>query len=410
MRLRILIIALLLLAIPVSAVYGSQGIANPATESAQEDDEFVFGMILVGPRDDRGWNQAHYEGGLYVEENVPGARMILAELINPDSNPDLTFDIVVEDMVDQGAEFIIANSDEYRNDVNAVAPLFPDVTFLHISGDAVLTGEAPPNVTNMMAQMEYGKMIAGCVAALTTETGQISYLGPLINDETRRLTVSAYLGAEYCYEEYRGLDAADLSFEVIWIGYWFEIPGLTLNPTEVTNSFFDGGTDVVISGIDTTEAIVVAGQRAAEGEPVTAIPYDFIGACELAPEVCLGTPYFNWGPDYVELVNSLIDGSFEPTWEWIAPEWDALNDLDASAIGYIPGEAISEDIESDIDLFISMLAESTLGEEGGLNLWSGPLILQDGTEYVAEGEVATLEQVWYMPQLLQGMEGQSEPE
>ncbi len=41
-------------------------------------------------------------------------------------------------------------------------------------------------------------MIAGCAAALTTQTGQIGYLGPLINDETRRLASSAYLGAKYC--------------------------------------------------------------------------------------------------------------------------------------------------------------------------------------------------------------------
>jgi simple sugar transport system substrate-binding protein len=46
-----------------------------------------------------------------------------------------------------------------------------------------------------MGKMEYGKMIAGAAAALTTQTGKIGYLGPLINDETRRLTAAAYLGA-----------------------------------------------------------------------------------------------------------------------------------------------------------------------------------------------------------------------
>ena len=47
---------------------------------------------------------------------------------------------------------------------------------------------------------------------------------------------------------------------------------------------------------------------------------------------------------------------------------------------------------------------------GGLNLWTGPINLQDGTEYLAEGEVATDQQVWYLPQLLEGMEGQSVPQ
>ena len=57
-----------------------------------------------------------------------------------------------------------------------------------------------------MGQMEYGKMIAGCAAALATQTGSIGYLGPLINDETRRFVNSAYLGARYCWENYLGKD------------------------------------------------------------------------------------------------------------------------------------------------------------------------------------------------------------
>ncbi len=45
---------------------------------------------------------------------------------------------------------------------------------------------------------------------------------------------------------------------------------------------------------------------------------------------------------------------------------------------------------------------------GEINPWTGPIVLQDGTEYVAEGEVATEQQIWYLPQLLQGMEGPSQ--
>jgi simple sugar transport system substrate-binding protein len=42
-----------------------------------------------------------------------------------------------------------------------------------------------------------------------------------------------------------------------------------------------------------------------------------------------------------------------------------------------------------------------------LNLWKGPLNLQDGTEYLADGVEATDLQIWYVPQLLEGMEGLS---
>ena len=46
---------------------------------------------------------------------------------------------------------------------------------------------------------------------------------------------------------------------------------------------------------------------------------------------------------------------------------------------------------------------------GGLKLWKGPLSLQDGSSYLDAGQAATDQQVWYLPQLLQGMEGQSVP-
>jgi len=405
MRLRAIVIAFLLVLLPLGAAFANTTTTDDATTVAQDDD-FTIGLILVGPQDDRGWSQAHYEAAEYVLENVEGTNLIVSESINPADNPDRTLDLVVEDMVDQGADLIIANSDEYKNDVNAVAPFYPDVTFIHISGDAVLTGDAPENVTNLMAQMVYGKAMAGCSAALTTETGKISYLGPLINDETRRLASSAFLGAQYCYENFRGMDAADLEFEVVWIGFWFNIPGVTLDPTEVANSFFDGGSDVIISGIDTTEAIVVAGQRAREGEPVTAVPYDFEGGCEEAPEVCLGVPYFNWGPDYVSIVEALIDGSFEPTWTWSAPVWEDLNNKDVSPIGFLKGEGLSEEAAGQLDEFIAWLAENQIGDEGS-GFWAGPIVLQDGTEYIAEGANATLEEVWYLPQLLEGMVGDS---
>jgi len=56
-----------------------------------------------------------------------------------------------------------------------------------------------------------------------------------------------------------------------------------------------------------------------------------------------------------------------------------------------------------LDEFIAELA-------GGLNLWTGPINLQDGTAYLADGEVATDQQIWYLPQLLEGMEGLSAAE
>ena len=397
--------------------------AASAPLATAQDDGITFGVILVGPRDDHGWSEAHYTAGRYVEENLPGARMIALESLNAADRPETTLDQVVEDMVNQGAELILTTSADFEVDTTEVAALYPDVVFINVSGDDALWGTAPDNLGNIMGQMEYGKMIAGCAAALKTETGSIAYIGPLIDPETTRLVNSTYLGARYCYENYRGLNPDDLQFRVTWIGFWFNIPGVTLDPTDVVNGFFDGGVDVVISGIDTTEAIVVAGQRAAQGQQVWAIPYDFEGACAEAPDICLGVPYFNWGPLYLETVQQVMDGSWEPSWIWAGPDWEDINNPDTSAVGFVYGDGLTDDEKATLDEFIAGLAAGAQGEEGGLQLFTGPLTFQDGSVYLEEGEVATERQIWFAaanadeaataaevnpPQLLEGIVGTSQ--
>lgn len=389
----------------------------------QAQEEFVFGLILVGPKDDGGWSQAHYEGGLYAAEHIPGAKMLVYESLNPADSPEATLESVTADLVAAGAKLIVTTSDSFEVETDAVAALFPDIAFVNVSGSNALVekaydvyegiiaapeGEAevaPPNVGNLMAGMEWYKAAAGCAAALMTETGSIGYLGPLINAETRRFTASAYLGAKYCYENYRDADPAELDFSVVWIGFWFHIPGVTLDPSAEVGTFYDNGADVVISGIDTTQAVVVAGQRADAGARVFSVAYDSVAGCDEAPASCLGVPFYHWGPSYVELINAVKDGTWEASWDFVAPNWG-----EDSIVGYKFGEGLTEEAKADLEAFIAEMqafAEDP-ANEGKLFLWDGPLSLQDGTEIVAEGESASLLEVWYLPQLLEGMNGASE--
>jgi len=379
----------------------------PVDEAPMAEGPFVFGVVLVGPRNDHGWSQAHTEAADYVMANMPGSEALIFESLNPADKPEATLEGVVDDMVAQGATLIFTTSDEFEEDTVGVAEKYPDVTFMSLTGDDAWTegqdaGMAPPNEGNFMGYMPAMKAVAGCAAALATETGKIGYVGPLINFETRRLASSAYLGARYCYENYRGMDPADLEFTVTWIGFWFNIPGVTLDPTEVTTNFLDSGVDVVMSGIDTTEGIDRTGQRFDEGATVWAVPYDYMGACDSKPEICLGVPYFNWGPAYLETALAVQDGTWEQSWDWYPPYWENLNDETKTSVGWVDGPALTSDMKANLDAFIAGMAS------GDINVWTGPINLQDGTEYVAADTPATEQQIWYLPQLLEGMNGPSE--
>ena len=220
-----------------------------------ELDPVKIGMILVGPRNDKGWSQAHFEGGQYAVEKMGGSiddDYIVVDFVNPADSPDLTVPDIVSDMIDQGAGIIFATSDDMGDGIMEAAEMFPDVPMVFASGDTALeTGERyKPNLTNLaniMGKMEYGQLVAGCAAAIKSKDGKIGFLGPLINAETRRLTNATYMGALACAGD------KTIDFKVTWIGFWFHIPGFTLDPTQVTNDFYDEGRDVVISHIDTSE-------------------------------------------------------------------------------------------------------------------------------------------------------------
>ena len=361
-----------------------------------------IGMILVGPRNDKGWSQAHFEGGEYAVEKLGGSLdedYIVVDFVNPADSPDLTVPDVVSDMIDQGAGIIFATSDDMGDGIMEAAAMFPDVPMVFASGDTALeTGERyKPDLTNLaniMGKMEYGQLVAGCAAAIKSKDGKIGFLGPLINAETRRLTNATYIGALACAGD------KTIDFKVTWIGFWFHIPGFTLDPTQVTNDFFDEGRDVVISHIDTTEALVVAGQRAANGETVWAVPYDYEGACEQAPDVCLGVNYYNWGPSYLQAAMHAANGTFENYFTWPGPNWSDWNDHDSSMIGWIPGTGLTDAENAKLNEYIAEVTESKV-------IFEGPLNYQDGTPFLAEGEVATDSQIWYAPQLLEGMIGDS---
>ena len=373
-----------------------------------QSDSFKLGLILVGPQNDHGWSQAHFEGASYAVGKT-GGELITIDKVNPADSPNVTVPQIVEDMISQGANLILATSDDMKDGVLEAAAAHPDTPMIWASGDTAWSdGEDYrsdlKSLGNVMGKMEYGKMIAGCAAALQSDTGNISYLGPLINAETRRLVSSTYLGAKHCWETVKGKSASDLKFKVTWIGFWFNIPGVTQDPTVVVNDFIASGSDVIISGIDTTEAIVVAGQAAASGKTIWAVPYDYEGACSEAPAVCLGVPYFNWGPSYHKIAKSVIDGNFKTSFEWVGPDWDNINDHDSSAIGFMKGDGLTADNSKSLDEFIEKLAK------GDLNLWKGPINYQDGSAFLADGKEATDKEIWYLPMLLEGIEGASTTE
>ncbi|NNK84153.1 MAG: BMP family ABC transporter substrate-binding protein, partial [Desulfobacterales bacterium] len=106
-------------------------------------------------------------------------------------------------------------------------------------------------------------------------------------------------------------------------------------------------------------------------------------------------------PDYVKFIKAVKNGNWKQQWVWSGPDWKDINNHDTSAVGFLPGSALSPAVQSSLDSFIEDLAS------GKVQLFKGPLDYQDGTPFLKSGETASDKKIWYMKQLLKGMEGQS---
>ena len=67
------------------------------TAAAEPAEPLTFGMIMVGPENDRGWSQAHFEAGKYIEEQL-GATMISLDKVNTTDRPETTVEQVVDEL------------------------------------------------------------------------------------------------------------------------------------------------------------------------------------------------------------------------------------------------------------------------------------------------------------------------
>ena len=108
-------ISLLMIASLTLAACASPATPAPTEQQAaptqaapeQTPEKLLFGMLLVGPYNDHGWSQAHYDAGLYVQDKLPGSEMIYVDKVNPADRPGTTPAQLAEELVAKGANFII---------------------------------------------------------------------------------------------------------------------------------------------------------------------------------------------------------------------------------------------------------------------------------------------------------------
>ncbi len=331
----------------------------PAPPPAPEEETIRAAFVYVGPIGDHGWTYAHDQGRKYLEANVPNVETTYLESVS-----DVDAEARIRDLAEQGYDVIFTTSFSFRDATAAVAPSYPGVIFENCSG--FLTAE---NMGSYFGRMYQGKYLAGIVGGLTTQTNKIGYVAPIQIPEVIRLINGVTVGA-------RSVNA-NVQMEVVWILNWFDPPA----ETAAVQSMVDAGVDVIFTGTDTTVPVVTATERG-----VWSVGYDSCESCDAAPELCLTTPCWNWGPTYAEIVEAIRDGTWAPhaTWDAMADGIVIVTDL---------GPAAPAGAKEAVDAARARI-------EAGEDVFCGPIYDNHGELRVAEGECMTdLEMLcfdWYV--------------
>lgn len=223
----------------------------------------AIGFIFIGPKDDVGYNQAAYDGGMAVEAAFPDLEILRAENIPEDDNATR----VMEDMVRKGAKIIFATSYGHLDPAVAVAAANPEVVVVQQGN--LFQGELPPNLGTYFGTVYEPVFLAGVAAGMTTKTNKLGFVYAFPIPQTISNINAFELGA-------RSVNP-DAETITVSTSNWCD-PG---KQAEAASSLLSQGADVLTQHQDCTATVI----KTAEAAGAFSVGYHADGS-DLANDGC----------------------------------------------------------------------------------------------------------------------------
>jgi basic membrane protein A len=333
-----------------------------------QDAPLKVGFIYVGPIGDGGWTYQHDQGRLAVEEHFGDA----VETIYQESVPEgADAERAITQMVLSGCGLIFTTSFGYMDATLNVANQFPDVKFEHATGY-----KQAENMATYDARFYEGRAVIGTMAGRLTKTNKIGYIASFPIPEVIQGINSSFLHAKKVNP--------DVEMVVIWVYTWFD----PTKEADAAKAMIEQGVDVVMQHTDSTAPQAAAKEA---GNVYTFGQASDMSAFKPMPRVA--SIIDNWNPYYIKRVQAVLDG----TWE-SGHSWGGM-DVGEVEIGEIT-EVVPDDVKAEAEAMIAAITD------GSYHPFTGPIMKQDGSVFLAEGEVATDEQLVTMDFYVEGMTGE----
>ena len=324
--------------------------------------KFNVAMVLIGPHDDGGWSQAHYEGLQYLCKNLAGSHVAYVELVpeGPDSEQ------VFRSLARKGFNFIIGTSFGYMDPMDKVAKDFPDATFLHLTGYK----SNGKNFGNFFGAVEDFKYLAGMLAGSRAKKDgnpKIGYMATFPIPEEIRLGNAIARGV--------AVTCPECKIDVRFINTWHD----PQKERDGAASLFDAGAQVVFTGADTPAVATVAKEK-----KKWAVTYDHPSSCA-GNDACLTAPYWIWGPEYTRIGQLVKDKKYTAGYEYFDANSKAMG-LYGFMTGETPQKGISDLPAADVQQVKDLLAKMLDGSFGRFDVFAGPIKDNTGKELLPSGQ------------------------
>ncbi|WP_127145312.1 BMP family ABC transporter substrate-binding protein [Pelagibacterium montanilacus] len=336
-----------------------------ATPVLAQQDTAEACFVYVGSRTDGGWSQAHDMARMEVEEHFGDA--VTTTFV--ENVAEATSEGTIERLARSGCDIVFTTSFGFMDPTLAVAERFPDVKFEHATGY-----KTADNMSAYNSRFYEGRFIQGQIAASISETGTAGYIASFPIPEVVQGINAFLLGAQSIDPEF--------SVRVVWVNSWYD-PGAEADAARV---LMDQGVDVITQHTDSTAPMQEAASRGikAFGQALDQI--------EAGPETQLTAIIDSWGPYYIRRLEAVLDG----TWE-SENIWDGL---ESGILTMAPYTNMPDDVAA-----LAAETEEAI-KAGDLVVFSGPINRQDGTEWLAEGDVADDETLLGMNFYVEGVDDQ----
>ena len=315
--------------------------------NAQKPKEKIkVAMLLVGPKNDGGWSQAHYEGLMYLKDHDPNVEVAYSENV-PEGAPA---EKVLRDYCNQGYKVIFGTSFGFMDPMVNVSKDYPDVVFEHCSGY-----KTTKNMGTYFGRMYQPDYLAGLVAGMMTKTNYIGFVAPFSIPEVVREIDAFTIGVREVNPK--------AEVHVVWLNTWFD-------PTKEGNAaktFIANGADIIASGMDSPAPLVEA-QKAG----IYAIGYDR-DMESYAPKAVLTSRIWHWGVFYTQCLKEVEDGTWKPT-----QYWGGMKDGIVSLAPF--GPMVPEKVKQ----YVEKREEEI--KNGTFKVFAGPIYDQEGNLKVPKGQ------------------------